>query len=324
MRLGWREAFFLQNYLLNFDYLIPASWSLCIEEHFYLGLPLLIPLLPRRRAVILLPVLILALTAIRSAVYLHALHGGVAIHHQYFYTRTHFRLENLMLGVWLALLRTRHPAMWSALMRRARWIGVIGYAALVAIVIGVFQRARVPWFNPFVDTVGFTLIGLCFACILIEARGENSILRHVPSRLTTPIALCSYSTYLTHHCLALRWTFMLVSSHKWIATTRCSMGIFLALTGIIAAIGYWGVEKPSDRSSRPVVPPAIRDVHRPERGQRTSTRSRRIERDDRPRRLSGWGKSVPYLWDYRATPRNSVIRSGIFSIPLFPRTICRL
>ncbi len=85
-RFPWLlHIFMLQNFLPAWPP-FSDSWSLCVEEHFYLFWPLLIFTLPRRA----LPFVIATVLFLEPCLRLYALHSGV--NGKLIYTATPFRL----------------------------------------------------------------------------------------------------------------------------------------------------------------------------------------------------------------------------------------
>ncbi len=242
--LTWPELVFLQNYAAGLRRVISVSWSLCVEEHFYLTLPIILGMTKGRRKVTLygLPALIAALAAYRSYVYLTGEWGDST---WYIYTRTHFRLDNLLIGVWLAQVAVCHERLWQSICLRSRAIGIAGLAGIVCIATVIRPS---PWnveAAAFLNTGGFTIIGLCFAGLTVEAAGGRSAMRHVPAWIVTPIALSSYSVYLLHHQIA-NLSIMLANAHSdgiaalgWLPPVA-----YLAASAVAGAACYFAIERP--------------------------------------------------------------------------------
>jgi peptidoglycan/LPS O-acetylase OafA/YrhL len=122
----WYYLLFLQNYA-GVDGFGP-SWSLCVEEHFYLALPLLgfiaLRFIGRRHLLWLLPALALVPEILRSALPLPP---------DWFW-RTHLHAEGLLLGVWLAYVfvdrGTGPDSLWSRLQWPAMLLALIPLATL--------------------------------------------------------------------------------------------------------------------------------------------------------------------------------------------------
>lgn len=127
---------FVQNYTAPLAWYV--TWSLCIEEHFYLMLPLVVTLLVRfggpwrawKTAVVVIPI------ALSPLLRLAAFDAMAATDYRgfltSFYPPTHLRLDGLFIGVGLAALQVWRTPLWHAITRRPNRIGFLG----VLIVVG--------------------------------------------------------------------------------------------------------------------------------------------------------------------------------------------
>lgn len=254
---AWDKLLFLQNYTAPHDWLI--SWSLCIEEHFYMLLPLvLLPLarLPRRAALAALVALTLLSPAWRALIQPtldpRDYHGFLAR----LYVPTHLRLDGLFIGVTLAALHTWQTPLWTRLARRPLTVGAVGLALLLGSTYGLgllierptpLRFERLSW--PFV-VVQFTGVALGTALLIVP----GVVGRHAP-RLGLPggrwLAEHAYTLYLTHE-LALWWVL-----RRGPAPDRfwATFAITSVLALMAAMLLRWAVEKPGlalrDRWSRP-------------------------------------------------------------------------
>ena len=113
------NSFLWQN-LLNIQNYIPTTlshtWSLAVEEHFYLGLAALIALCSIRRW----RVSSLLIGCIATALAVEALRAVLILTHRSFFFYTHTRIDALLLGVALAILRQFYPEWFARLQRTAR------------------------------------------------------------------------------------------------------------------------------------------------------------------------------------------------------------
>jgi peptidoglycan/LPS O-acetylase OafA/YrhL len=185
---------FLQNYL-GVDGFGP-SWSLCVEEHFYLALPLLgflaIRLFGRRALLWLLPALALVPQILRaSAIFI----GGLPSD---WYWRTHLHSEGLVFGVWLAYVFLDRPALWQGLRTPAYPL------ALVPVALLAYQNLHPVQPLAFRSCV-FLLYAIGYAAwlrLLYDLRWTPIT---APTRLLKStihgLALASYSIYLVHTLL---------------------------------------------------------------------------------------------------------------------------
>jgi peptidoglycan/LPS O-acetylase OafA/YrhL len=157
----WAYPFFLQNFLLplSTDAAGPlgVTWSLAIEEQFYLVWPIIVRFLSKRQ------VAILAIAEIASSPFLRYF---LAAHHIHIYANFFCRLDGLMLGAFLAALvrskdfvRERYIGFALAVLavatplavildlRRAEWI-VFTFTSLAAgaiVYLAMFWQQK--WFQ---------------------------------------------------------------------------------------------------------------------------------------------------------------------------------
>jgi peptidoglycan/LPS O-acetylase OafA/YrhL len=190
------EMLFLQNYLHR---VYVHTWSLAVEEHFYLVLPwgLIVLFAACRRwkwdavraaswcfggmAVVLLAMRCWSLSA----------EWDPRVHHW----PTHLRIDSLSFGVLLALVR-RDRGEWLAGWVR-RW-----KRAILAVSVGLVAPA---WFlklsSPFMHSVGFTMLFVGFGGVLLlslyGSGSERKSLRWCGDGLAY-IGTYSYSIYLWH------------------------------------------------------------------------------------------------------------------------------
>ncbi len=204
------EVFFMQSY---FSGALLHTWSLAVEEHFYLGLPLLLLLLGARRA---RPAqgltgdalwdarpcrgLVTACLCIMAGVLIARSAQSIAVgaNRDLFnaqHLTTHMRMDALAFGVLLAYLSTFAPAVVTGFVTRHRWKLVV-FALLAFAPAGLFSL----W-DLFHQTVGVTLIYLGAGALML-------VLLHTrmpTGRVVTPVVngfaamgVCSYSVYLWH------------------------------------------------------------------------------------------------------------------------------
>jgi peptidoglycan/LPS O-acetylase OafA/YrhL len=120
--------FFGQNYLSDLPY-FSVSWSLCVEEHFYLlvaPLLLLFFRMPWARYTAL-PILLLIPSVCRAFGWYHSIDA------------THVRYDQCAAGVVLAALSIFVPKLWTTLCRFAPWLAA---ASLIAVAFNVFVRIK--------------------------------------------------------------------------------------------------------------------------------------------------------------------------------------
>jgi len=178
----WEYFVFLQNYNTNIEIFF-ISWSLCVEEQFYLFIaPLLafLTLLSRRSTTIILVTLFLFPFFFRQMDW----YGHVM--------ETHVRVDGCLAGVLLAHIRYQYNALWSKLVKLAPQIAFISMMLYL-----FFYLAR---YNPLwgISDPNKLFLAIMFASWVLLANANE----HWSDKLYLPganyIATRSYALYLLH------------------------------------------------------------------------------------------------------------------------------
>ncbi|WP_323383134.1 acyltransferase family protein [Myxococcus dinghuensis] len=202
---AWRFLTFTQNFGLRRNGFSHA-WSLCVEEHFYLALPLLVLALRGRvRAAHLLvgaAGLVAAGMLLRGVLWQRhfSMFGpddiGWRGYDTLLYYPTYARLDGLTFGVLLAALRVFRPAVWERWTRgpRAGALAVVGLACLG----GVLWLNEAYFRNLPYTMIAFPLTSLGYGALLVAVSGPTAsrVCARVPGAKT--FALLSFTLYLTH------------------------------------------------------------------------------------------------------------------------------
>ncbi len=224
---------FLQNYA-GIDGFGP-SWSLCIEEHFYLALPLLGAVVlrfnARRKLIWLLPVLALAPQALRTYAFLH---NSLP---RDWYWRTHLHCEGLILGVWLAYVFLDRRHLWSRLRP------ISGIFSVLPLALLAYQKLH-PQQPAFFQSIVFLLYAagyMGWLRLLYDLQWQPQF---APARLfqlaIQGLALASYSIYLLHTLL---FTDIRVLIDDW-PRGPLKSGTILLSTLVLSIFFYFAVERP--------------------------------------------------------------------------------
>jgi peptidoglycan/LPS O-acetylase OafA/YrhL len=184
------EACFVQNYCRP---IWNHTWSLAVEEHFYVALPLgCLWLLRTRRGAAdpfrRLPAMALTIIAVLTIV--RCVHGWyVPFHGRSHLFATHLRADSLLAGVLLAhVYHFQRPVFERYVVR---WRGVLLIAGIACFVPAFVCELERTWF---VYTVGLTLFALGSMLVIAAGLGTAPL----PARLLGPIGRDSYSMYLWH------------------------------------------------------------------------------------------------------------------------------
>jgi peptidoglycan/LPS O-acetylase OafA/YrhL len=163
-----------------------VSWSLCIEEHFYLFLPLGLWIWSRLR---ISPqyVFVLLLVVAPVSRWLQS-RNGLTDTFGYAQTASHLRLEGLILGFWMAYFPSMAKGHWLVVKRCSAFLFLPACLLL----------ASVPFFSRmFMYRVGLTALALALNIILVYLVDRQPVWI-ARTRAVRWIALTSYSVYLTH------------------------------------------------------------------------------------------------------------------------------
>ena len=190
------EIAFLQNY---FEGLWPHTWSLAVEEHFYILLPLLLCWMIRRASGAADPFRKLpALFGVVAPVILLLRCGTAPTTYYHYIFPTHLRIDALLAGVTLSYLFHFRNSVFQRL-SRWRWLPLLSCLAIVPSLL-------YPQEVFFVHTLGFTLLYLGFAGILVWALRWNLDRKARLPRLAiaslAAMGSYSYSIYLWHAVIA--------------------------------------------------------------------------------------------------------------------------
>jgi peptidoglycan/LPS O-acetylase OafA/YrhL len=233
------------NFGFNFDRrAFSHAWSLCVEEHFYLVLPLLVTLLMRRPSVrkTIAVIVFVVLFGIALRTFLVMRHPDDIWTGIYYPSYT--RLDGLLTGVTLAICSTFRPAWWRSLMQR-------GHSLFFA---GIFCVACVVWMFRERDLgsntgsamwgviLGLPLLSLGLGLITASSVSTNGLLARVKIPGAEILATLAFSLYLTHKAVG-----HLVLRHFPQVTSRqgpASWLLYAFMCFAVAVLLHVAVERP--------------------------------------------------------------------------------
>jgi peptidoglycan/LPS O-acetylase OafA/YrhL len=208
LELFLREAFFIQNYWFG---IWGHTWSLAVEEHFYLLLILVISGLARLQPksanpfVAIVPFyLIIAIGCLVWRVYLAEGNGFSGFT---FVSPTHLRIDTLLLGRVLSYLYHYHREMLDRLLTGRGWY-LLACGLMLLLPVTLTEMEYTPW----VYTYGFTLYA--YGCAMLLLGMQYIKLPDVfVLRLFASLGVYSYSIYLLHMPVA----YWMTSLCRWVA-----------------------------------------------------------------------------------------------------------
>src|SRR5664279_5114858 len=201
----WKFLTFTQNFGLNLDKYgtFSHAWSLCVEEHFYFFLPLILVLLKStkhfKKSYLLLITLFLLGFVVRNFSWLHfvlpKIEGGNVFSYwaEYVYYPTYNRLDGLLVGVSVAAIYIYLPNFWNKISKSGNLFIIIGLIVLAGAYVVCYN---LPSYSTAI--FGFPLFSIGYGFIVLGAISPSSFLYKWNSKTTTFIATLSYAIYLTH------------------------------------------------------------------------------------------------------------------------------
>ncbi|HEY1481864.1 MAG TPA: acyltransferase, partial [Candidatus Acidoferrum sp.] len=173
---------------------LAVTWSLAIEEQFYLTLPVMIRFLSKRALMVFVLSGIFLAPILRTLILVYWPDNILAG-----YVLMPCRADALLLGVLVAIL-LREQGNWERLSRDTRYFGV----AMIVLSSGV---AYLAWrsslfFSQLMQTIGYTWVSLFYATVLLFVLTHSesvlsAILRNKALRWLGGLAYCTYLIHQT-------------------------------------------------------------------------------------------------------------------------------
>jgi peptidoglycan/LPS O-acetylase OafA/YrhL len=201
----WKFLTFTQNFGLNLrNYgTFSHAWSLCVEEQFYLLLPLVLLGLLRfglgKWAAGLLPTLVGLGFVTRLLSWYWGVVPALNTDHswlewyQYIYYPTYNRLDGLLVGIAIAVLFHFRPQAAARLARHGKGVLALGVAVLAGAYWLCFDAQSFE-----ASIFGFPLVALGYGLLVAGAISPTSVLHRTASRVSAKLAALSFAIYLTH------------------------------------------------------------------------------------------------------------------------------
>jgi len=197
----WKFLTFTMNFGISFDrHGFSHAWSLCVEEHFYLLLPLMVILLmrhPSARKTIAMLVSILLFGIVLRAFLIHQYPEEIWTR---IYYPSYTRLDGLLTGVALAIVRTFRPAWWNALMQRGHMLFLTGIVC-IGCVLWMFREhdlgnntGAAMWGV----ILGFPLLSFGLGLVTASSVSNNGWLARFKIPGAEITAALAFTLYLTH------------------------------------------------------------------------------------------------------------------------------
>ena len=173
----WKFLTFTQNFGLHTGTAFSHAWSLCVEEQFYLILPLFSLMFIHKKSIYYAWTTLLGLICagiiLRGSLWIYDTQFMNNNSHDFYYTTIYYcsfcRLDELIFGVAIAMLRDFHRDIWISL---------------------------------FMIAFGYPLLGVSFGALTLAALCQNSYLHKVKIPGAATLAVWSYAIYLIHKPLS--------------------------------------------------------------------------------------------------------------------------
>jgi peptidoglycan/LPS O-acetylase OafA/YrhL len=182
------SAAFLWNYWFGGDnWWLGHTWSLALEEQFYLLWPLVLLKTRPVTAAKVAAIVVLAAPMVRlgTVIFTPGLRSHVNL-------MLHTRADSLMAGALIALLPVAYPVLWT----RVRELATRRYTSPLAIGLILLSAAAHPWGNAWPLLVGFTVETLAVSAVLVAVLDRRGFARSLAWRPLVGLGVISYSAYL--------------------------------------------------------------------------------------------------------------------------------
>jgi peptidoglycan/LPS O-acetylase OafA/YrhL len=244
---AWSYFTFTQQFVAIFTgqtqlaYWFGTTWTIVVEQQFYLLLALLIRFVPSQKLTVLALMIIVVSIVFRICVFMIIPNYGSIIN----YTSLPARLDTLMIGVIVAIMFGSES--WRERLFKGRWpltallvVLVAGHLALMRFTSGISSFV---W-----QSIGYTWIGLMYAVgmawvLTAPVQLFRRLLQHP---LLTGLGTIAYGIYLIHFPmlgLAHALVFHSMPRVSTVAEVGVTLGA-LAVTIVLAALSWKFFEKP--------------------------------------------------------------------------------
>lgn len=249
----WSYATFTQNFYMVFSGVygnfLGVTWSLAMEEQFYMLLPFAVFFFSRGTIAKAAVALILLAPVIRTLVWQN-------INWQASYHLSPARVDTVMWGVLVAYV-VRRPDFMAALASKVRWLDAIIVLAIISVAANTYYFASAPLISNrntytlglFVSTLRYSVLAAMYGLVILRLHlpGATAMKAVFNTPWLGKVGIVSYAAYMYHQ-------FFNMSAHFWLNGGRPATldswwlayipVLVLALTFAAATISYRFLEHP--------------------------------------------------------------------------------
>lgn len=222
-KFDFKYLFFIQNYIEKIPF-YKVSWSICVEEHFYLILPFILLFLFKLNSRAIQIVLILVF--LFSSLFFRIIEINDLGSFGYYQTASHFHFDSMICGVIAAWLYTFKDFKFIL----GSQIFAISLSLSILVLSFFIGDINMFIYGKLFLSMAFSLLVLMAASVRQFSIGKSKLFRN--------IALSSYATYLTHPILINVLNLVLFKDYLYL-----NMILVLFLTLLVGFLFYIIVEK---------------------------------------------------------------------------------
>jgi peptidoglycan/LPS O-acetylase OafA/YrhL len=203
----WKFLTFTQNFEFRPFMTFSHSWSLCIEEQFYLIFPLIFIFLSKSRNFLTLAWLTIIfgmLLGVATRIYAWYSYGESSMdfrdYYQHIYYSSFTRFDELLPGIAIAVVKNFHPNLFTKILKSSNVVFSVG-VFIIGIMFYLFPHyhsTEVNGYNLLLSTVGYSFVAIGFALLTVSALSHTSLIGKIRIPGAAQIALWSYAIYLIH------------------------------------------------------------------------------------------------------------------------------
>ena len=233
------ESLFLQSYL---EGAWNHTWSLAVEEHFYLLLPLLLFSLSRLRSGCKDPfrALVPGFAIVAAAMLGLRIYSAATIPFDYatHMFPTHLRLDSLLMGTVLSYLHHFRAAQFESFFQKwGQPLSALGLACFIPAFVWRIET------SPFIYTAGFTIF-FAGSALIVGSFVVQGVPQNLFTRMLGLIGQNSFSIYLWHMPVRIWLIPWLLKSLAWKPTYLQAVTLYVALSLLVGCILARLVEMP--------------------------------------------------------------------------------